>query len=232
MSALPKKQHNSIVVIAAHPDDEVLGCGATIAKHSANGDKVHVLILGEGMTSRPSKEKKDVITLRQSAQKANDLLGVTSLTLHSFPDNRMDSLPLLEIVNVVESFIEKYSPSIIYTHFKDDLNVDHRLTHQAVVTACRPQPNFFLMDTLLFFEVPSSTEWQVPTSFQPHWFIDISKTIDKKLHALTYYETEMRSWPHARSIKAIEHLARWRGATVGVEAAEAFILGRRIEHDE
>lgn len=224
-----------ILVIAAHPDDEVLGCGATIARHTKIGDEVHVVILAEGVTSRDESRdlksrKSDLSELSKAAHSANKILGVKSLTLHDFPDNRMDSLDRLEVIKVVERFIDKYRPETVYTHHAGDVNVDHRIIHEAVVTVCRPTPSQ-PVKTLLFFEIPSSTEWQTPGSaawFMPNWFVDVSSTMDAKLRALKAYRSEMRPWPHARSIEAVTHLAKWRGASIGTEAAEAFVLGRNI----
>lgn len=226
---------NKVLVIAAHPDDEILGCGGTISKHIKNGDEVHIVILAEGMTSRQEKrnreeEAENLSLLSQAAHKAHEIIGSTSLHLHDFPDNRMDSIDLLDIVKVIEDFIKKFEPSIVYTHHVGDVNIDHVIIHKAVVTACRSLPNH-PVKTLLFFEVPSSTEWQLPDSapyFKPNWFVNISDTLDLKLKALKAYNIEMRDWPHPRSNRAVEHLACWRGATIGVDAAEAFILGRNI----
>jgi len=225
----------NVLVIAAHPDDEVLGCGATIAKHVDNGDEVYVIILAEGVTSRdvkrnPQNRNVELSELANAAHKANKILGVKSLTLHNFPDNRIDSLDLLDVIKVIEKFIHECRPEIVYTHHSGDVNIDHRIIHEAVVTACRPIPSQ-LVKALLFFEIPSSTEWQVPGSapfFAPNWFVDISNTLPRKLEALETYATEMRLWPHARSLEAVTSLAKWRGATVGVEAAEAFIIGRNL----
>ncbi|WP_321417463.1 PIG-L deacetylase family protein [uncultured Desulfobacter sp.] len=225
----------TILVIAAHPDDEVLGCGGTIARHVADGDRVHVVILAEGATSRDATRNTDVreqelTTLAQAADNANDILGVTSLHLHQFPDNRMDGVELLDVIKVVEEHIKNVRPTIVYTHYDGDLNIDHQVVHRAVVTACRPQPGQTVL-TLLFFEVPSSTEWRTPGSnpvFAPNWFVDITKTLECKKDALAAYAVEMRSWPHSRSIKAVEYLSGWRGASVGIEAAEGFLLGRRM----
>jgi LmbE family N-acetylglucosaminyl deacetylase len=225
----------SVLVVAAHPDDEVLGCGATMALHKRRGDRVHVLILAEGLTSRDPERNRNrqsagLQALAQSARKANKILGVQSLTLGSFPDNRMDSIDRLDVIKAIEASIAKVKPSVVYSHHAGDVNIDHRIVHDAVVAACRPQPGHPVKQ-MLFFEVASSTEWRPPKSavaFQPNWFVDVSSTLQKKLTALNAYKTEMRSWPHARSIKALEHLARWRGASIGTSAAEAFILGRRI----
>lgn len=224
-----------ILVIAAHPDDEVLGCGATIARHTKIGDEVHVIILAEGVTSRderrdPKGRKSDLSELSKAAHSANKILGVKSLTLHDFPDNRMDSLDRLDVIKVVERFVDKYCPETVYTHHAGDVNIDHKVIHEAVVTVCRPTPSQ-PVKTLLFFEIPSSTEWQTPGSaawFMPNWFIDVSSTMDAKLQALKAYRSEMRPWPHVRSVEAVTHLANWRGASIGTDAAEAFVLGRNI----
>lgn len=226
---------NNILVIAAHPDDEVLGCGGTIAAHSQAGDAVHVLILAEGITSREDHRDRDknstkLTQLSKSAQEANRLLGAASVYLHDFPDNRMDSIDRLTVIKLIEKFVDKYKPSIVYTHHAGDLNVDHRIIHEAVVTACRPALGNSV-NTLLFFEIASSTEWQTSYSappFTPNWFVDISSTLNIKLKALEVYNSEMRDWPHPRSLKGVEYLARWRGGSSGLDAAEAFILGRKI----
>lgn len=222
---------NNILVVAAHPDDEVLGCGGAIARHSAEGDAVHVLILAQGIASRTVADSAEqLVRLRDAADKANKVLHVSSLTFKEFPDNRMDSVDRLDITKTVEEHICNLKPRVVYTHHAGDLNVDHRRTHEAVMTACRPLPGSQVA-TVLFFEVASSTEWQSPAPalvFAPNWFVDISKTLEMKKQALLAYQSEMRDWPHPRSIEAVEHLARWRGATVGVEAAEAFALGRNI----
>lgn len=225
-----------VLIIAAHPDDEVLGCGGTIARHVQSRDEVHVLILAEGLTSRDKERERDkradeLSALAQAAREAGRILGVQSVELHDFPDNRMDSLELLDVVKVIEAAIDKYKPDAVYTHHAGDVNIDHRIVHQAVVTACRPLPGQ-CVKTLLFFEVLSSTEWQTPGSapaFMPNYFVEISDFLDKKLKALEAYRNEMRDWPHPRSLKAVEHLARWRGASAGVEAAEGFILGRKLK---
>jgi LmbE family N-acetylglucosaminyl deacetylase len=223
-----------VLVVAAHPDDEILGCGGTIAKHAHAGDEVHVMILAEGLTSRNAVDltvgNEDLSELACAAHRANDSLGVSHLSMHGLPDNRLDSLDRLDVIKVVEEKIFSFMPEVVYTHHAGDMNIDHRIIHDAVNTACRPTPGHPVR-TLLYFEVPSSTEWQVPGSaptFAPTWFIDISTNLDAKLTALHEYQMEMREWPHPRSYKAVEHLARWRGATIGADAAESFVLGRMI----
>ncbi|CAN5232699.1 PIG-L family deacetylase [soil metagenome] len=224
-----------ILVIAAHPDDEILGCGGTMAAHAQGGDEVHVVIMAEGVTSRAPQrdtavDKEQLDSLAQTARKANQMLGVASVTLHSLPDNRMDSLDRLDVIKLVEAEIARVNPEVVYTHHAGDLNIDHRIVQESVLTACRPKPGHAVR-SVLFFEVASSTEWMPASAgvvFAPNWFVDVSSTLELKLKALECYASEMCAWPHPRSIKAVEHLARWRGASVGTEAAEAFMLGRHI----
>jgi len=223
----------SIMVVAAHPDDEVLGCGGSIAKYTESGSDVHVVFLADGVLSRKKSNQTgvDAIEIRRlAAKKACKILGVKSVSFEEFPDNRLDTVSLLDLTQVIEGYINKHKPECIFTHHSGDLNVDHRLMHEAVMTACRPQVGQSVK-SILCFEVASSTEWRSPSShngFSPNWFIDISESLEKKVLALEAYKIEMRNWPHPRSIKAIRHLAHWRGATIGVDAAEAFVMERHI----
>jgi len=221
------------LIIAAHPDDEVLGCGGSIAKWSKEGHELHVLIIAEGATSRDDKRdrtarEKELSYLARSSKKAGEILGLKSVTLLNYPDNRMDSVDLLDVIKTIEKYLEKIKPEVVLTHHFGDLNIDHRLVHEAVITACRPCPDHYVK-RILTFEVPSATEWRSATInnlFIPNWFEDISLTLDLKVKALESYHLEMREWPHPRSLKAVEHLARWRGSSIGCEAAEAFMLVR------
>ena len=225
-----------IVIIAAHPDDEVIGCGGSIAKWAKAGHEVHVVIMAEGATSRDQNRdrvarSKEINSLHKAARVASDILGATSLAMLDFPDNRMDSADKLDVIKAVETHINKIKPGMVVTHYASDLNVDHQIVHDAVITACRPEPDQSVQ-RLLAFEVASSTEWRnsIPnTSFSPNVFENIADTIEIKKLALNAYASEMREWPHPRSIRAIEHLARWRGATIGFEAAEACSLIREIK---
>ena len=224
-----------ILVVAAHPDDEVLGCGGSIAKWTNAGHQVFVIFMSEGITSRNKKNNSEtehqLIKLKSISQKSGELLGVRSIEFIGYPDNRMDSIDLLDIVRNVEHHIEKIKPEILVTHHSKDLNIDHRKVHEAVITACRPFPNQ-IVNTILTFEVPSSTDWQImdhENVFCPNWYEDITKTINVKKEALKLYDSEMRKWPHSRSIRAVEYLNRWRGSTIGFEAAEAFHMVRTIK---
>ncbi|MBA3656417.1 MAG: PIG-L family deacetylase [Gemmatimonadaceae bacterium] len=224
----------SALVVAAHPDDEALGCGGTIAKLVEQHASVHVAFMADGVFSRSAQKDEhaqQLVARRDAARRACAQLGVKSVSFGEFPDNRMDSIPMLDIAQAVESLVNKYSPELILTHHAGDLNVDHQRLSAAVVTACRPQAGMDVR-TILMFEVPSSTEWHVPgaaPAFAPNWYVDISKNLDRKIAALNEYSVEMREWPHPRSVRGVTHLAHWRGATVGVDAAEAFVLGRRID---
>lgn len=223
-----------VLVVAAHPDDEVLGCGGTIAKYALEGRPVHVLLLADGESSRESSKDLGfgelIKTRNSSAEKAAELLGVSSLKICGFPDNRLDSVDILDLVKVIEQSIRDILPGTVFAHHYGDVNVDHRRVHEGVLAACRPQPGHCVKE-LFFFEIPSSTEWRTPnsaTAFVPNYFVNIEKFIDSKKEALMAYATEMREFPHPRSIKAVEALAQWRGATVGTLAAEAFMVGRII----
>lgn len=220
-----------VIVFAAHADDEVLGCGGTIRRHAMEGDEVSIIIFADGESSRGDGKSTAAITQREAAaRKAGDILGASDVVVYRLPDNQLDTVPLLDLAKLAEKHIADLRPDTIYTHHAGDLNADHRLVHEAVVTACRPQRDHSVK-RLLFFEVPSSTEWRAPATgptFSPNWFVDISAVLEQKIDALKVYVSEMRPWPHPRSLEGVTHLARWRGATVGCEAAEAFMLGREI----
>ena len=233
MSAFHKR--HCILVVGAHPDDEVLGCGGTLARLAGEGCEIHLLVLADGESSRGGPLAAPVAPARiaqreEAARSAAHILGCASVKLLALPDNRMDSIDLLEVVRHVEDSVARVKPTTVITHHAGDVNVDHRIVHDAVLAACRPQPSN-MVRRLLFFEVPSSTEWRPPGSappFNPNWFVDISASMPTKLKALAAYETELRPFPHPRSVQAATALAQWRGASVGVAAAEAFILGREI----
>jgi len=220
----------SVLVVAAHPDDEVLGCGGTIARHVAEGDLVHVVFMADGVQSRRMDGSEELQLRNQARDEALKILGVSECNVLDFPDNRMDSLPLLDVVQALEPIIKQVQPSRVYTHHHGDLNVDHRVTHQAVMTACRPVPGSSVRE-ILAFEVMSSTEWATPgvAPFVPNAFVDISDYLPKKLEALAAYDMEMRPAPHSRCVTNIEALARHRGNCVGVEVAEAFEVMRVLQ---
>lgn len=222
-----------ILVVAAHPDDEVLGCGATIAKLSAKR-ATHIAILGEGISSRYIRraEASDAALekLRADSQAAGVLLGAKSIHFGKLPDNRFDELPLLEVIKQVEFWIKELQPEIIYTHHPGDLNIDHAITFRAVLTATRPVSGCSVREVYAY-EIPSSSEWsfqRFEPSFRPNVFENISETIDAKIRAMDIYTSEVRPSPHPRSPDMLRVIARRWGSVVGLEYAEAFELIRSV----
>ena len=218
---------NKILVVAAHADDEVLGCGGTIARHVAEGDEVHVVFMADGVKSRGGNQANQLEYRKQAKDEALRILGVAKCYALDFPDNCMDSIPLLDVVQSLEPIIEEVQPVRVLTHHFGDLNVDHRITHQAVMTACRPVPNSIVKE-ILGFEVLSSTEWAPSHAdqFLPNLFVDISKYISIKVEAAKAYDQEMRDKPHSRSFENLTALSTYRGHGVGVNHAEAFMAYR------
>jgi LmbE family N-acetylglucosaminyl deacetylase len=221
-----------VLVIAAHPDDEVLGCGGTAARRAAAGDALHIGILGTGVTSRGGGQEagEAVRMLQADAREVAGMLGAKSIVFGDFPDNRMDERPLLEVVKQVEEWIGEIGPDVVYTHHAGDLNVDHRVTSLAVLTATRPLPASAVRE-LYAFEVLSSTEWafgQAGPAFRPNVFEDIAAMIDLKVRCLQRYSGEIRAFPHPRSGEALRAAARRWGSVAGLPYAEAFELIRSV----
>jgi len=219
-----------IMVIAAHPDDELLGCGGTLIKHIKNEDQIKTLILGQGMLSRGENESF-LNQLRTDSKKANDIIGVNELKFFDFPDNAFDTVPLLDIIKVVEKEIDDAQPDLIYTHFSHDLNIDHRRTFEAVMTACRPQPNSKIPEIYSFY-IPSSTDWINPTDanhFIPNVFVNVEAEIEQKIKALKAYETEMKKYPHSRSLESLRIFSQYWGTRIGKQYVEPFILVRSVK---
>ena len=222
------------LVVAAHPDDEVLGCGGTIARLAREGEDVHIAILGEGATSRADErgdaDRAEVDRLRETAAAVGLHLGASSVRVESLPDNRFDTVPMLEIAKLVERIVEEVRPRVIFTQHGGDLNVDHQAVFRAVLTATRPVEGICVRE-IYGFEVGSSTEWafqQFAPAFQPSVFVDVSETIEAKVEAMLMYDGEVRPFPHPRSPEALRAQARRWGAAAGVHAAEAFATVRVI----
>lgn len=241
-----KKMHKgkSILVVAAHPDDEILGCGGLMAFHTSRGDQVSVLIAAEGITSRDdtrsiSGRTDELDDLKSICRRALRTLSVSEVEFGNLPDNRLDSVDLLDIVKLVERTVQSVNPDVVITHHPGDLNVDHRILYEAVLTACRPQPGAGVQK-ILTMEVPSATGWLgagVGAGFEPNYFVNLSERgstglthLDAKLAALEVYSSEMRPFPHARSLEAVRALSAWRGASVGYSWAEAFFIVRELIH--
>ena len=214
----------NILIIAAHPDDEILGVGGVGARHAANGDNVSALIVAEGATSRAGGSSDDIEALKNAAQEAAQIIGAAPPVFLGLSDNRLDQMDLLDVVQLIEGHARENSPEIVYTHHGGDLNLDHTIVHRSVVTACRPLPGSSVKK-IYGFETLSSTEWSTPAigpRFNPNHFVDISGTLEQKLIALDAYKSEMRLFPHPRSVEAVKHLAGLRGSQAGLNAAEAF----------
>ena len=211
-----------IATIVAHPDDEVLGFGGAIARAADAGSDVRVLILATGAAARGGKSAPAIRALRDQAHRAAESLGAQPPEFADFPDNRMDTVPLLDIVQRIETFLGEARPTSVLTHHAGDLNVDHCIVARAVLTACRPIPGASVRHVLAG-EVPSSTEWSNDGDrFVPTRYVGIAEVLDRKLNALACYADELREFPHPRSIEAVRALARWRGAEAGLTAAEAY----------
>ncbi|MFC1624229.1 PIG-L deacetylase family protein [Candidatus Omnitrophota bacterium] len=234
-SSQMKKDKSTMLVIVAHPDDEVLGCGGIMARFSDEGWDVFSLILGEGITARDSKRnikkrRKELDSLKAQVYAANKILGVKKVFAYDFSDNQFDSVPVLQIIKKIEEVKKKVLPSVVYTHHFGDLNVDHRVTYEAVMTACRPLKQESVRE-IYSFEVLSSTEWTGPCRdkrFIPSRFVDISDTVDRKIKALKCYKSEIRPYPHPRSAQGVKLLAKNRGLEAGLKYAEAFANIRHI----
>ncbi len=228
---MTENKKKNLLVVAAHPDDEALGCGGTLLKYNKKGYRINLMFFTDGVGSRKNKDiNKEKKARIKAATKAAKIFCCKKPIFNEFPDNELDKISNLRLARIIEKEIKKTKPEIIFTHFKNDLNIDHKKINQALITACRPQKKS-PVKKILFFEVPSSTEWQIDKSkniFNPQWFEDISNEFKKKIQAIQCYKKEIRRPPHPRSIDGITSLNKWRGSMIGVRYAEAFMLGRFI----
>ncbi len=217
-----------VLAVAAHPDDELLGLGATLAKHAAAGDDVWAVVVSEGASSR--YEAGADHALQAAGRRAASVLGLQEIRFLGLPDQRLDTVPLIEVTQRLEREIEDLRPDVLYTHHWGDMNRDHRIVSEAVMVAVRPIGDQY-PHTVLLFETPSSTEWAPPdptSAFVPNYFVDVGTTIETKLRAMECYESELRDAPHPRSLDALRARAKYWGQIVTREYAEAFVLARRV----
>ena len=222
----------NILAVVAHPDDEILGCGATLARLKREGHRIYSVILCAGAEARTDRPPQ----LERVAAEAARMVGVEDSALYRFPNVRFNTVPHLEIVQAIEEAIDRFRPDWIFTLHPGDLNVDHRVCHEATMAAVmlpqrlsRNLPATMIRKVFLC-EVVSSTDWGLPQSpaFQPNAFFDVSATMDEKIGALEHFVGAMKPFPHSRSIENVRHLAHVRGAQVGIEQAEAFVVVRDL----
>ncbi|CAN1499465.1 thiol_BshB1, bacillithiol biosynthesis deacetylase BshB1 [Burkholderiaceae bacterium] len=226
-----KDSKKVVLVIVAHTDDETIGIGGAIAKHVESGDTVYGISMTNGVGARDGNNLSKIKSRYQASENAGKILGLTWLDNGNYPDNLMDTIPLIDVIKFIEKIKSKITPEIIYTHTSADLNIDHQIVSRATLTAFRPEPNE-VWSEIRAFEVASSTDYghrSITNLFAPNLFVDVTKTWNKKLAALKEYQSEIREQPHSRSIVGIENLAKHRGNQVGVYYAEAFEIIRKIE---
>lgn len=224
----------NILVVAAHPDDEVLGCGGTIARLAAEGARVSILILANGLTSRPDfqkgKQRQLLRTHHRRAKRAATFLGATHVSVLGLPDQLLDTLPLLTVAQAITREIDRVRPEIVFTHHGGDLNTDHVVAFRATLVATRSSVAM-PVKSVLAYEIPSSTEWSFDSfapQFHPNLFFDIGISLRRKLDAMAIYESETRPFPHPRSEEALTANAHRWGSVAGLPAAEAFQIIREI----
>lgn len=209
-----------ILVVAAHPDDEVLGCGGTIARYASEGKEVFCLFLGGGKASRFEAEhtkelQRERAMIRKEAENAAKILGVANVWFEDFPDQKYDVVPLAKIIKTIKIVQDRVRPDIVFTHHPGDINLDHKIAYEAVMNACR---------TVCSFVIPAATEWAASFSFAPNVFVDIKESFEKRQKAMAAYQSELREYPHPRSLRSLEIIARYWGTMVGKEFVEAFEL--------
>ena len=234
-----------VLVIVAHPDDEVLGMGGTLRKLSVKNHDIKVVFLATGIAARRSdnfrnetkyeinktlikKMEEQIKKLRLDAKRALKILGIKNIEFFDFPDNEMDMVSNLEITKTIENIIKKFKPYVIYTHTKNDINVDHRAIFNATITATRPSTRVNVKKVICF-EVPSSSEWNFGDTFSPNIFVDIKRELSYKKKAIQTYKTELKKFPHPRSANSLDIIAKRWGTVSGFEASEAFELIRELD---
>lgn len=234
-----------VLVIVAHPDDEVLGMGGTLRKLSVKNHDIKVVFLATGIAARRSdkfrnetkyeinktlikKMEEQIKKLRLDAKRALKILGIKNIEFFNFPDNEMDMVSNLEITKTIENIIKKFKPDVIYTHTKNDINVDHRAIFNATITATRPSTRVNVKKVICF-EVPSSSEWNFGDTFSPNIFVDIKRELSYKKKAIRAYKTELKKFPHPRSVNSLDIIAKRWGTVSGFEASEAFELIRELD---
>lgn len=218
----------NILVVCAHPDDESLGLGGTLAVHSKQKDNVYILIFATGQFSR-DETKSGIEKRKKQGEKACKILGIKNVQFLNFEDQKLDTIPLTDIIGKIESAIKKIKPNRVYTHFWGDMNQDHRKIYEATLIATRPKKDSKISEVICY-ETPSSTDNTFGSrSFNPNYFVDIKNVLKKKKQAVSQYKNEIPEYPHPRSIESIENRAKFWGSKVNLDYAEAFVKIREIQ---
>ena len=215
-----------VLVIAAHPDDELLGCGGTVARHARAGARVTSVIVCEGESLRYGPKG---VGQWSHVGSAAGVLGVQDVRLLAFPDQRLDTFTLTDVIERLEQIVREVQPQVVYGQFGGDVNRDHQLVFQALLVATRPTETS--IEAVYAFDTASSTEWAYPRTFVPDTWVDIADTLETKIQAMACYESEVREYPHPRSLEALRYRARAWGAQVCLEAAEVFMTVRRVSRN-
>lgn len=223
MEKLSNNKKNNVLVIAAHPDDELLGCGGTIALHSQSGDDVTSVIVCEGESLRYGDNG---VGQGEHIKQAAKVLGVKDVHTLGFLDQKLDTITLTEIITPLEKIIQNTKPNIVYCQYGGDINRDHELLFKAILVATRPTENY--IEAIYAFDTASSTEWAYPRSFIPDTWVDITKTLEQKLTAMNCYKSELREYPHPRSLEALKNKAKAWGNQCCLDSAEVFMTIRRV----
>jgi len=216
-----------ILVVCAHPDDETLGMGGTIALYSKRNDEVFVLIFTEGESARGKKLSK-ILRRKNQAKKACEILGIKKIKFLNYADQKLDTIALSDLSKKIELVVKEWNPEIVYTHFWNDINQDHRQVYEATSIAVRPLPSSKISQFIVF-ETPSSTEWSSKKkSFTPNLFVNVKKTLKIKIEAFEQYKNEIMQYPHPRSKEGVMNRAKYWGNIVGMEFAEPFMIVREL----
>lgn len=213
--------NQKVLVLAAHPDDETLGAGATIAKLSSEGKEVKLITFTDGISARGQNLKNR----NKSLDKVSEILGISDYSVGNFPDNEMDSVSMLKVCKFIESSVD-FTPDMIFTHQKNCLNVDHQTVYRAALTVFRPQYGHQVK--FMSFPVLSSTDYNPGNNFAPNIFYDVENWVSLKMKALKVYDSEMRPYPHSRSYENVINTMKANGSSVGINYAECFELVRMI----
>jgi len=217
-----------VLAIAAHPDDETIGAGGVIARHVAQGDEVYWCIVTQGYS--PPWSEETLAEARSQVDEVQEVLGFREVFLLGFPTVKLNTVPYIDLCSALQQVVDQVQPEIVYTTPRDDINQDHRIVYEATLVAARPLPGSSVR-RLLCYEISTTARFGLPagsTGFAPNVFVDISRYLEKKLEAIRCYRTELREYPHPRSVKGLRLLAEERGLSVGLQAAECFQLVREL----